>query len=72
MATSDYQSTTGAIGQLLTQVVQAFVAIVDGFVTVLENNAQAIAELSIVGALLYGATKVFGRSISGLKSIVGF
>ncbi|NPA98173.1 MAG: hypothetical protein GXO43_02230 [Crenarchaeota archaeon] len=63
---------SSSIGSLLEQVIQAFVAIVDGFVKVLEDNAQAIAELSIVGGLIVGATKVFGRSISGLKGVIGF
>jgi len=64
--------TTGSIGDLLNKVIDAFVAIVDGFVTVLQDNAQAIAELSIVGALLFGATKVFGEAIGGLRGVIGF
>jgi len=71
MATGDYQ-TSGGIGDLLSKIIDAFVAIVDGFVSVLEENAQAIAELSVVGALLYGATKVFGEAIGGLRGVIGF
>jgi len=59
-----------SIGDLLTKVIDAFVAIVDGFVSVLQENAQAIAELAVVGLLIKGVANVFGGALTSLKGII--
>ncbi len=68
MATTESGST---IGDLLNKIIDALVAVVDGFVTVLQQNAQTLAELTIVGGIIYGAFRLFGGAIGQLKGLFG-
>jgi len=59
------------IEKMLCLVIQGLIAVVDGFVTVLQQNAQTLAELTIVGGLIYGSLKLFGSAFRNLRAITG-
>jgi len=59
------------IGDLLNKIIDALVAVVDGFVTVLQENAQTIAELTVVGGIIYGTFRLFGSALGQIKGMFG-
>jgi len=61
----------GQMSYLLCRIIEGLVAVVDGFVSVLQENAYTIAQITVVGGIIYGGLKVFSSAIGQLRGFVG-
>jgi hypothetical protein len=59
------------IGELLCLVIVGLESVIDAFVTVLSDTAQTIAELTILGGIIYGSLRLFGGAFRSLRAITG-
>lgn len=58
------------IAYMLCRVIEGLVAVVDGFVTVLQQNAQTLAELTILGGMLYATLRLGGSAIGKIMGVL--